>query len=61
MLSAFEFARHHIPIAIAKEYILSEKTQNPTTIRKDQIFLGIEIVLQSDDSYQQKGLHRSKM
>ena len=61
MLSAFEFARNHIPIEIAKQYTLKEKKQSPTTIRKDQTLLGIEIVPSADGSYPTITIHPIKV
>ena len=51
MLSAYEFARHHIPIEIAKQYTLTGKKQSPLTIRKGLTLLGVEIVPSTDGSY----------
>ena len=61
MLSAYEFARHHIPIEIAKKYTLTGKKQSPLTIRKGLTLLGIEIVPSTDGSYPTITIHPIKV
>ena len=50
-ISAYEYARTHIPLALAKQYTLTKKKQNPKTLRKGQNLLGIEIKHQAAGSY----------
>ena len=51
LISAYEFARHHIPLELAKRFELTEKIQKSSTIRSGQTLLGIEIVHKEDGSY----------
>ena len=51
LISAYEFARHHIPLKLAKRFTLAEKRQNSGTIRSGQTLLGIEIIHKKDGSY----------
>ena len=45
-ISAYEFARHHIPLNIAMKYMLTGKPQNPLTIRSGMTLLGVEVIPQ---------------
>ena len=49
-ISAYEFARHHIPLNIAMNYKLTCKQQNPLTIRSGMTLLGVEVIPQ-DGAY----------
>ena len=50
-ISAYEFARHHIPLNIAMKYTLKNKKQNSATLKKGMTLLGVEVLHQEDGSY----------
>ena len=50
-ISAYEFARHHIPFFVAMEYTFKNKKQSSTTLKKGMKLLGVEVCHHQDGTY----------